>query len=117
LGFITKFSFSREADKRMIQLASERLAETPSSILGSDFIACTEFDVHGQLNEMSPPALVICGEEDKMMPVSCSQILVENIPNARIEIIPETGHMVMLEKPEMVRNLVEEFLEQMNKDP
>ena len=110
LQFVVKFSFSKAADERLVELAAERMAETPASILRIDFIACDEFDVGEQLSEISQPTLVICGEQDKMMPVKHSQFLSENIPNARLEIVANAGHMVMLEQPGLAAHLIQEFL-------
>ncbi len=45
-----------------------------------------------------------------MTPVQESRYLAENIPNARLELVPEAGHMLMLEKPERVAQLLDNFL-------
>ena len=110
LQFVIKFSFSKTANERLVELAAERMAETPPSVLRTDFIVCNQFDVSEILVEIDKPTLVICGEEDKMMPVSCSQLLSDRIPESRLEIVPNAGHMVMLEQPEPVAQLVHEFL-------
>ncbi|MGW8144637.1 MAG: alpha/beta fold hydrolase [Anaerolineales bacterium] len=110
LDLIIKFSFSQATDKRLVELAAKRLAETPPKILQADFIACDRFEISNQLGEINQPTLVICGEEDRMMPVSCSKMLTEGIPKSRLEIVPAAGHMVMLERPEVVAQLVLEFL-------
>jgi pimeloyl-ACP methyl ester carboxylesterase len=110
LQFVVKFSFSQAADERLVELAAQRMAETPASILRTDFMACNEFDIRDRLSEIRQPTLVICGEKDKMMPVSCSQLLSDRIPGSRLEIVTNAGHMVMLEQPEFVAQLIQEFL-------
>jgi pimeloyl-ACP methyl ester carboxylesterase len=55
----------------------------------------------------------MCGEDDRMTPVRFSQYLADKIPNSRLEIIPSAGHMVMLEKPEIVAKLIKDFLTEM----
>lgn len=116
LQFVVKFSFSKAADKRLVELAAGRMVETPAPILHADFLACNQFDISDQLGGIEPKTLVICGEVDRMMPVSCSQILAENILDARLEIVPDAGHMVMLEQPAVVAHLVREFLEEVELD-
>jgi pimeloyl-ACP methyl ester carboxylesterase len=68
------------------------------------------------VKEIQKPALVICGSEDQMTPVRFSQFLVEELPAARLKIIPSAGHMVMLEQPEIVANLIGEFIEELDSE-
>jgi 3-oxoadipate enol-lactonase len=63
-----------------------------------------------RLGEIACPTLVICGAEDGMVPPENSRQLAERIPGARLELIPQCGHLPMLEQPERVRDLVFAFL-------
>jgi pimeloyl-ACP methyl ester carboxylesterase len=45
-----------------------------------------------------------------MMPVRYSQFLADNIAGARLEIIPDASHMVILEQPEAVAGAMSSFL-------
>jgi pimeloyl-ACP methyl ester carboxylesterase len=45
-----------------------------------------------------------------MTPPHYSKLLANNIPNAHLEIVPDAGHMVMLEQPQLVAGVIEEFL-------
>jgi pimeloyl-ACP methyl ester carboxylesterase len=67
-----------------------------------------------KVSGINQPTLIICGEEDQMTPVRFSQFLAENISETRLEVIPKAGHMVMLEQPEVVANLVKGFMEEIN---
>ena len=82
-------------------------------VVHKDFLACKAFDDRERLNEIQQPALIICGSEDKMTPVRFSQFLIDDLPDARLEIIPNAGHMVMLEQPANVAALIKKFLEEM----
>jgi pimeloyl-ACP methyl ester carboxylesterase len=62
------------------------------------------------LSRIARPTLVICGEDDGMVPPENSRQLAAAIPGARLELIPECGHLPMLEKPEAVRDLVFPFI-------
>lgn len=63
----------------------------------------------GRLSTISCPTLVICGADDGMVPPENSRQIASRIPSARIEIIPQCGHLPMLEKPEVVAALVRQF--------
>ena len=108
---VISWSFSGHADPRLVELAAKRMAETRPSVLHGDFLACDSFDITARLAEIHTPALVICGEEDRMTPPRGAQFLSDSIPGARLEIIPAAGHMVMLEKPLEVAAALAQFLD------
>ena len=49
------------------------------------------------------PTLVICGADDGMVPPENSRQIAAGIPGARLELIPQCGHLPMLEKPDESR--------------
>jgi pimeloyl-ACP methyl ester carboxylesterase len=55
------------------------------------------------------PALIVTGEEDRIVPVECSELYQKSLPNAALKTIPGAGHAVELEKPETVAELVSAF--------
>jgi pimeloyl-ACP methyl ester carboxylesterase len=110
IKIIVEWSFSPQAPARLVELARQRLAETRSSILLGDMVACDGFDVTGRLSEIECPTLVICGEEDRMTPKRYSQFLVDHIKYSRLEIISGSGHMVMQERPVEVKDSMLKFL-------
>lgn len=107
---IIEWAFSSQAPPRMVELAAKRMAETRASVLYGDFLACNDFDVSERLAEIHHSTLVVCGVEDRMAPLRYSQFLAEHIPNAHLEIIPNAGHMVILEQPQAVANALLTFL-------
>jgi pimeloyl-ACP methyl ester carboxylesterase len=114
ISLITEWAFSPQADRRLVELAGERMLETPASVLLADFTACNGFDVRDRVGQIEQPTLIICGEEDRMTPLRFSEFLHEKIPNSQLKIIPDAGHMVMLEQPEMVAKLIKGFLNEIN---
>jgi pimeloyl-ACP methyl ester carboxylesterase len=56
------------------------------------------------------PALVIGAEADRAVPPEHSRLLAERLPNARLCMIPEAGHMANLEQPETFNACLLEFL-------
>lgn len=110
---IVEWSFSREADPKLKELVLKRMLEIRPSVLHGDLLASDSFDIGGQISQIDCPTIVICGAEDRMTPVRNSQFLADHIPEARLEIIPEAGHMVMLEKSKRVLDVLVEFLDQL----
>jgi pimeloyl-ACP methyl ester carboxylesterase len=107
---ILEWSFSQHADQKLVSLAGERMKEVSPRVLLSDFEACNAFDIRDSVGDIKQPTLIISGEDDQMTPVKFSEYLAEKINGSRLEIIPEAGHMVMLEKPLVVAGLIDKFL-------
>lgn len=55
-----------------------------------------------RLDNWAIPTVVIWGEGDRVNPVENARALVEMMPSARLVIVPEAGHNVQQEKPEVV---------------
>ncbi|GBD23151.1 Aclacinomycin methylesterase RdmC [bacterium HR29] len=64
----------------------------------------------GRLHLLRCPVLVICGEEDGMVPPENSRHLAAEIPGAELAIIPGMGHLGMWERPETLAELVSTFV-------
>lgn len=107
---IIAWSFSPQSPARLIESVTKRMAEMRPSVLHGDFLACDTFDETQRISQIRQPTLIICGADDRMTPLRNSQFLADNLPAARLEIIPNAGHMVMLEQPAQVAAALEDFL-------
>ncbi len=111
IKLLVDLAFAPEAEPRLKELAARRLAETRPAVLHGDLVACDAFDLRGQVAMIDVPTLLICGAADRLTPAASSGFLKQQIPGARLELVPDAGHMVMLEKPDAVARLLSEFLE------
>ena len=111
---LVEWSFSPETPERLQELAHKRMLETRATVLHGDFLACSEFDMVPRLADISLPALVLCGDDDKMTPLRQSQLLTAELPQAHLEVIEAAGHMVMLERPHAVAEVLSSFIEEIN---
>jgi pimeloyl-ACP methyl ester carboxylesterase len=62
------------------------------------------------LPSIKVPALVLVGREDALTPVAMSQEIVAGIPGARLEIVPECGHLSTMERPDAVNRALRAWL-------
>ncbi|MFZ4122460.1 MAG: alpha/beta fold hydrolase [Caulobacterales bacterium] len=62
------------------------------------------------LASLSHPTLLIWGREDRVIPLDASFLLLKQIPNASLHVIPRCGHWVQWEKADAFNALVLEFL-------
>ncbi|MEA4924784.1 MAG: alpha/beta hydrolase [Syntrophomonadaceae bacterium] len=79
------------------------------SVLYADFLACDNFDITGRLEKIETPVLLISGADDRLTPLKLSQYLQTHLNNCRLEVISEAGHFTMLEKPEVINQLIINF--------
>ncbi|MHC1590781.1 MAG: alpha/beta fold hydrolase [Candidatus Helarchaeales archaeon] len=109
-----KFMFSREFrknQKKKIKQFVEELAPlmTPE-ITKADFQACNSFDVMDKIQNIQKPTLIIVGSDDFMTPPKYSQYLNEKIPKSSLKIIEGPGHLITIEKPREVAEIITEFV-------
>ena len=102
IEMIANWAFGPQADERLVELATQRMAEIRPSVMHSDFVACRAFNIMTEISGIPATCAVICGEDDQLTPHRHSQYLAANIPKATLHLIPNAGHMVQLEQPEAV---------------
>jgi len=117
VSLIAERSFATRTGGHLKELALQRMAEMRSSVLRGDLVACDAFDVTGQLAKIDSPTLILCGAEDRMTPPRYSEYLHENMPGSRLQIVPNAGHMVMLEQADQVAEVLSSFLESIPYEP
>ena len=107
---IVGYAFSSAATPSLIHEVTRSLLRCDADTLYHDFMACDRFDVLSELESISTPVLIVCGEEDILTPPRYSQLMSEKIPNAKLFVVPKSGHMVMLEQPEIVGDSISQFM-------
>ncbi len=105
------FSIADEAGDEVRMRFREIIKKCRPEVAMNDFRACDNFDVMEKIKNIKLPVLIICGENDLLTPVKYSKYLKENIPDSQLEILKSTGHMVMLERPDDVSVLINNFLQ------
>lgn len=68
-------------------------------------------DFRAALPNISCPTLLVCGREDVLTPLAFHQEMLAAIPQARLEIIEQCGHLSTLERPEAVNGLLRRWLQ------
>ena len=67
--------------------------------------------VADRLGEVRQPVLIVWGEQDRIIPLAQSALLQGAIPDSRLEVLADCGHLPYLEKPAELTALIEAFLE------
>jgi len=56
------------------------------------------------------PTLILHGTDDRLIPVSEAEAMRAGIRGSRLRVVPEAGHLLNLEQPEVFNDAVFEFL-------
>jgi pimeloyl-ACP methyl ester carboxylesterase len=110
IAMAVKFSVAKSNRDRLSEILMKGMSSVDPMIIHGDFTSCDRHDVTAMLPRIQVPALVICGEEDKMTPPAMSQYLADHIPGARFRLIQNAGHFVFLENVEEFNREIREFV-------
>jgi len=110
-----RYSFATDVPPSLVRFVQEMHDSTPLDVLAELFPA---FDAHDKLDSLEVlngvETLIMGGERDAMTPADHSREMVERVPGAELAILPEAGHLLMLEHHDVVtdhlRSLVERAL-------
>ena len=58
------------------------------------------------LGDVTTPTLILWGGRDKIVPQECAELYAANLRNATIEMIEDAGHLVEIEEPDRVADLI-----------
>jgi 3-oxoadipate enol-lactonase len=93
------------------QIVRWRLADSPSlSAYYEQMRAGARFDASREVGSITSPTLVIHGAEDRYVPVANAAALAEAIPDAKLRVLDNAGHLVFIERFADVNREVVTFL-------
>jgi pimeloyl-ACP methyl ester carboxylesterase len=67
-------------------------------------------DFRPLLPSIKCPTLVLCGRQDRLTPLENGEEMAQAIPNAKLVVVEECGHMSTLERPQVVNKAMREWL-------
>jgi pimeloyl-ACP methyl ester carboxylesterase len=106
-----KVLFSPKTSLDVMREAWMEQVRTDPRVFYGDMLAGRAFDIPTHLAKVRVPTLVLHGADDQITPVARAEELARAIPGARLEIVPEAGHIPQLEQPERVNALLASFAE------
>lgn len=109
----TEWQYAPETSPLVLDAATADLRHVDPDVLYKDYAAANAFDIMAEIGNIRTPTLVIVGEHDRMTPPASAEYLAHTMPNAQLQIIPQSGHMVMVEQAEAVNGAVKAFVERL----
>jgi pimeloyl-ACP methyl ester carboxylesterase len=107
---IMSYAFSRDSKRELVGQWANIMKRPGPTVVHDDFLACDRFDRRNDIQKITTPCLVICGEHDRLTPLDLSRFLHEQITGSRLKVIARAGHMVMIERYHEVNAAISEFI-------
>jgi pimeloyl-ACP methyl ester carboxylesterase len=99
------------------QHAADRLARPPTMWgYQSQLYAITGWTSAFWLSRLRQPALIVAGEKDPLVPVANARFLAIRIPDARLHVVRGAGHLLLIDQPEEVADIISDFLTDTDRD-
>lgn len=105
LGFVLtkRYSFADDAPASLVEFTAQLNAGTPIGVVAEFLPVFATHDQRERLGLLSGvDTLVVGAGRDLLTPVSHSREIAERLPGARYVEVPDAGHMVLLERHEVV---------------
>ncbi|MEV0256548.1 alpha/beta hydrolase [Streptomyces sp. NPDC050732] len=111
-GVIKRYSFSRrDVDPAIARFAERMIESTPIDVVAEFYPAFAEHDKAEALKHFAElPVLVLAGDKDLVTPSEHSEAIAQRLPDAELVLVPDAGHLVMLEHPEVLMDRLADLL-------
>ncbi|NED75154.1 alpha/beta fold hydrolase [Streptomyces sp. SID9944] len=111
-GIIKRYSFAgRDVDPAVARFAERMIESTPIDVVAEFYPAFTDHDKTEALALFAGmPVLVLAGLQDLVTPSEHSEAIAGLLPEAELVLVPDAGHLVMLEHPEVVTDRLADLL-------
>lgn len=105
-------------DKNNVWMANRKALLTKGAFSDPVFLdrmirltnSAENYDIRSALNKITMPVMIVGAEADYLTPLVHQRILTNNLPNARLVILPNVGHASMYEVPEVFTTILIGFL-------
>ena len=82
------------------------LERASDGVIHNDLSACNSYEAGDIAGQVQCPVTVIVGSEDKMTPPKATAQLVAGFHEVELQHLEGIGHMMMLEAPDQIREIV-----------
>ncbi|HEU5428029.1 MAG TPA: alpha/beta hydrolase [Actinocrinis sp.] len=98
-----RYAFGSGAPESAVRFVQELIQSTPIDVIARFFTVLREHDKADALPVFDKvPSLVLAADKDLLLPLKFSRALADAIPSAEFVIVPDAGHVVILEHPHEV---------------
>lgn len=100
----------RKRDTALVNTLSGAITSNTIDELARSYETLATLDLQLDIGRVATPTLIMLGEEDPFFAVAEADKLLESLPQAILKVIPDTRHLVTIERPAyVVKMLLEHF--------
>ena len=100
----------KDHPERVDPMRAEMEKTSASGVAGALRGMAIRPDRRGDLARITVPTLVVVGKEDVIAPPDEARAIAEGLPDGRLEVVPDAGHLSPLENPQAFNEVVLRFL-------
>jgi pimeloyl-ACP methyl ester carboxylesterase len=86
--------------------------QTDPRVRWGDLVACSQSDLRARISQVDKPTLVLAGADDTITPPAEAELLKSRIKAARLEVVPDAGHRLTTERPDVINAAIEKFVDE-----
>jgi pimeloyl-ACP methyl ester carboxylesterase len=107
-----RLSYGGDVPPSLVAFMEKMVAATPVEVMTEFFDTFLDHDKLDALAALKDvETSVICGDRDLLTPPKNSREIAAALPHAELLMVPDTGHMVMLEQPATVNAALRRLVE------
>ena len=101
------FHASRSGDKSLVQSYLDFVHKAGADqLIRQNRAIMARPDARRHLPDLRCPVLMVCGDSDQLTPPECAHEIAALVPQARLEMLAQCGHMLTMEQPDRVNALL-----------
>ncbi|MDQ1374287.1 MAG: hypothetical protein QOJ09_1625, partial [Actinomycetota bacterium] len=104
---LVRNTVGRRAVHSHLEAVRELFVATPPEVRSGFLGAMAQMDLAEALGELDIPSVVVVGARDRLTPPALSRRLANALPGARLAVLDDFGHMLPLEAPVELADLLE----------
>lgn len=106
---VLRFAFGRSADRTDVAVTEHLFSHTAHSTVRHLFGGLLDWHLLDDLDSVTVPTLIVCGSRDFVTPLPLSRHLHARLQGSELFVVPGAGHMLMMERPELLADLIGDF--------
>jgi pimeloyl-ACP methyl ester carboxylesterase len=106
-----RFAFGDEVPESYVRFVDEMLSATPFEVVADFFPSFGDLDKFDHVEALGRvPTSIICGTSDRLTSIGHSRKLHARIPGSRLMECEDAGHMVILERHDLVNAELDQLI-------
>jgi pimeloyl-ACP methyl ester carboxylesterase len=111
--FTRRLSFgSKDVPAATVEFLTNMIAATRIEVIADFYPALMSHDKLAALPVLADTdVVIICGERDSLTPLTHSQAMAEALPKAELVVVPQAGHVALMEYPDVVDDALSRLID------